>query len=42
MPVVRIVTLLLIAALAVACGKKGALHLPDPPAPPAQAEPKSQ
>ena len=35
----RIVTLLVVATLAVACGKKGALYLPDQkPAPPAQEE----
>jgi len=34
--------LLLVATLATACGKKGALHLPDQPPPPAQEEPKSK
>ena len=35
----RLVTLLAVAALAAACGKKGALYLPDQkPAAPAQEE----
>jgi predicted small lipoprotein YifL len=35
----RILTLILVAVLLAACGKKGALYLPDaPPAPPAQEE----
>jgi predicted small lipoprotein YifL len=44
MPISRLSTLLLVAALVAACGKKGALQLPDqpPPAPPTQEEPKSK
>lgn len=39
MPISRTFTLLLAAALVCACGKKGALTLPDlQPAPPAQEE----
>ncbi len=39
----RLFMLILAAALLAACGKKGALYLPDaPPAPPAQEQPQSK
>ncbi len=39
----RILMLILVAVLLAACGKKGALHLPDsPPAPPAQEQSQSK
>lgn len=43
MSIPRIALLIMVTALLAACGKKGALYLPDaPPAPPAQEQPQSK